>query len=646
MAITPTRIQQQIAHPLEPLSADEISVAVDILRSTRPLPERHRFIQVILHEPPKDQVLAFKNGDEIDREALIVLLDNVEGATYEGVVSITSGEIRSWTHIPDVQPPISLDEFDECEAACKQSPEFQEALRKRGITDIDSVIVDPWSAGSYEDNQGMRLSRALTWVRMGPNDNAYAHPVENLVAIVDLNKMEVVRIEDYGVIPVPTTPGNYSPDAVGQLRTDLKPLEIHQPQGTSFQVEGHHITWQKWQFRIGFTPREGLVLYNIGYEDQGRLRSIIYRASLSEMVVPYGDIAPVHRRKNAFDAGEYNVGALANALELGCDCLGEVHYFDAVLSDTQGNPMTLTNAVCLHEEDYGILWKHFDFRTNQTEVRRSRRLVISWISTVANYEYGFFWYFYQDGTIEFECKLSGIMSTGALHPGETTKYGQVLTEDGLYAPIHEHFLNFRLDMDVDGQENSIYEVNVTREPTGERNPENSAFYARPTLLAKESRAQRNIDPLRGRYWKITNPAVKNALGEPVAYKLEASSNILPFATSEASVSKRASFATRHLWVTPYEYRERHAAGDYPNQHAGGGGLPEWTQGDRNIKDTDLVLWYTLGSQHVPRLEDWPVMPVVYTSFMLRPVGFFDQNPALDVPPEAGHHHGSNGHCSH
>jgi primary-amine oxidase len=224
-------VQIQVRHPLEPLSADEITAAVAILRAERPLPERHRFIQVILHEPPKEQVLGFRDGDEIDRQAFVVILDNVAGATYEVVVSISQGRVLSWETIPDVQPPISLEEFDECERACKDHPAFREALAKRGITDVESVIVDPWSAGAYEDNQGRRLGRGLTWVRMGPQDNAYAHPVEHLVAIVDLNQMEVLRVEDYGVVPVPTTPGNYTENDVESLRTDLKPLEINHPDG-------------------------------------------------------------------------------------------------------------------------------------------------------------------------------------------------------------------------------------------------------------------------------------------------------------------------------------------------------------------------------------------------------------------------------
>src|SRR5215469_6216977 len=508
-----------VHHPLEPLTAEEITAAVHIVRTKRNLHERVRFVSVALHEPAKEVVLNFKQGDPISREAFIILLDNNDGATYEAVVSITEGNVTSWRHIPGVQPTIMLDEFFECEQAVKASPEFQEALRKRGITNFDLLMVDPWSAGNYhgtEEEKTLRLSRALSWVRSDPNGNGYAHPIEGLIAVVDLNKMEVVRVEDYGVVPLPPTAGNYTPEAVGQLRTDLKPIEITQPEGPSFTVTGHEVSWQKWHFRLGFTPREGLVLYTVGYEDQGRIRPILYRASLVEMVVPYGDPRPAHYRQNAFDVGEYGVGTLANSLELGCDCLGSIHYYDAIMTDSRGNIVKMPNVICMHEEDYGILWKHIDWRTNQTEVRRSRRLVVSMIATVGNYEYGFFWYFYQDGSLQHEIKLTGIMNTGALPPGETRRYG-LLVEPGLYAPNHQHFFCMRLDMMLDGPNNTVCEVHTAAEPMGPDNPLGNAFYTTRTPLRTEQEAQQRLDPSSARSWLITNPASLNAMGQPVAY---------------------------------------------------------------------------------------------------------------------------------
>ena len=628
-------------HPLDPLSAAEIEKAVAVLKEQRSLSERVRFESIVLSEPPKELILSFKEGDAVDREAFIVLFDNDTGATYEALISLNEGKVKSWDHVPGVQPRITVDEFYECELAVKKSPEFRAAIKKRGIEDVDLVMVDPWSAGNFgiEAENGVRLSFARCWVRSSPTDNGYARPIEGVIPVVDLNKMEVIRVEDHGVVPLPPNPGNYAAEFVKGFRTDLKPLDIVQPDGPSFEVEGTGVSWQNWNFRVGFTGREGLVLHTISYEDQGRKRPIIYRASLAEMAVPYGDPAPQNFRKNAFDVGEYGIGTMANSLTLGCDCLGQIYYFDAILNDTRGGVVNIPNAVCMHEEDFGILWKHVDWRTGHSEVRRSRRLVVSFIATVGNYEYGFFWYFYQDGTIEFQVKLTGIVNNAAVAPGEVPKYGALVAPQ-VAAHIHQHFFNVRLDMSVDGLKNSVYEVNTEAEPMGIGNPEGNAFFARSPLLTTESEAQRTVDPMAGRYWLIANPSMYNYVDQPVAYKLIPGENVLPFAHPEASFSKRAGFTRKHLWVTPYSPDEMGAAGPYPNQHAGGAGLPEWTRANGNIENTDIVVWYTFGHHHVPRLEDWPVMPVMYTGFSLKPAGFFDQNPAMDIPPSAH----ANGHC--
>ncbi len=638
-----TTFLPSVSHPLDPLSSEEIATASATLISQQQLGPRVRFETIVLQEPPKDAVIRFQAGDPISRNALIVVLDNDAQATYEAIVSLDEQRVVSWEHIPGVQPRVMFDEFAECEAVVQAHPEFQAALRKRGITDPSLVMVDPWSAGDYgfTEEKGRRLVLARSFVRSSPTDNGYARPLEGVTAVVDLNAMEVVRIDDYGFVPLPPDPGNYAAEFVGKFRNDLKPLEITQPEGPSFQLDGQSVTWQKWRMRIGFTPREGLVIHTVSYEDQGRARPVLYRAALSDMVVPYGDPSKDHYRKNAFDAGEYGIGSLTNSLTLGCDCLGEIHYFDAVMNNGRGEPFTIPNAVCMHEEDYGILWKHVDWRTGRTEVRRSRRLVVSSIATVGNYEYGFFWYFYQDGTIQMEIKLTGIVNTAAVPEGETPKYGTLVAPQ-LNAHIHQHFFNFRLDMSVDGEDNSVYEVNTVSEPPGPDNPHNNAFYAEATHLKSELEAQRIIDPMSGRYWLVRHTSAKNALGQPVGYKLMPGENILPFAHPDASVIKRAGFMTKHLWVTPYEPEEMTATGKYPNQHPGGAGLPEYTKNDRNVEHTDVVLWYTVGYHHVPRPEDWPISPVAYCGFHLKPVGFFDTNPVLDVPPSENHNGGCHG----
>src|SRR6266849_5851684 len=437
-----SRRMASITHPLDPLTAAEIERAREIVRTERPLGPRVRVIFIMLHEPAKKVVLAHRPGDVVERAAFVVLVDSVARKTYEAVVSVSGGRVLSWEHVPGVQPAIVLDEFVDCEAAVRADPRWQEAMRKRGVTDLSLAMVDSWSAGNFgfPEDEGRRLVRALTWVRRHAQDNGYARPVANLLTVVDPNARRVLAVDDGGVVPLPPEDANYSPEAAG-TRPGLKPVEIRQPEGPSFELAGHEVRWQKWRMRIGFTPREGLVLHTVSYEDQGRERPVLYRASVADMVVPYGDPRSHYNRRCVFDIGEYGVGQLANSLALGCDCLGDICYFDAVVNDSRGNVTTLANVVCMHEEDYGILWKHFDWRTNYTEVRRSRRLVVSFIATVGNYEYGFFWYFYQDGTIQLEVKLTGIISNGATMPGEPAARWGELVAPQVYGPIHQHFFN-------------------------------------------------------------------------------------------------------------------------------------------------------------------------------------------------------------
>jgi primary-amine oxidase len=623
-------------HPLEPLTAAEIETAVNLIKSVPSCTATTRIISIMLQEPAKWQVHAWPSAPAPDRQAVAVLLENATNAVSNLTLNLTTGVVLSVESGPaGVQPALSMDEQIECEQAVLSSPEFRAALEKHyGVTDTSLVMVDIWSAGYYgsEEEHTRRLTRPLCFLRADATDNGYARPIEGIRPVVDMNKMEVIRVEEYGHWPLPPESCNYAADRVDSRRNGVKPLSITQPEGPSFTLEGNQIDWQNWKLVIGFNAREGLTIHHVRYHDAGRDRSVLYRGSLTEMVVPYGDPRPTQARKNAFDVGEYGMGMCANSLQLGCDCLGHIEYLDAHMSDSRGNPFTIPKAICIHEEDFGILWKHTDRRMpNAPEVRRSRRLVISSVSTVENYEYGFFWYFYQDGNIQFEIKLTGILSLGAVLDGEKPKHGTMIAPR-LYAPNHQHFFNMRLDFDLDGVKNTIQQLDVVADPVDDSNPFENAFHVEATALATEKEALANLNIATGRTWRVINPAVRNAVGEPVGYKFIPGDNALPFASPNAWWRRRAGFVDHHVWVTPYRENEKYAAGDYPNQSTGGDGLTRWIETDRNIENEDVVLWYTFGHTHLPRLEDYPVMPTAYIGFLLKPNGFFDLNPANGLPP--------------
>jgi len=617
------------SHPLDPLSASEIGTAAAIVRAVHDLGAGMRFETIVLHEP---------QAQPGQRRAFVAVYDVSSGDLFEAIVSLSTSTVEHWIPRPGAKPRIAPDEFLLAEQIAKADPRFIAALAKRGITDLSLVCSDPWSCGvfGHADEVGRRLIQTITWVRNRPYDNHYAHPIEGLSAVVDINRGEVVRIDDYGVVPVPREEGNYAARFQKKWRAGLKPIEVVQPEGPSFSVDGYDVAWCGWTFRVGFTPREGLVLHDLHIQDGDVSRSIIKRACLAEMVVPYGHPGGVHPRKNAFDCGEYGIGVLANSLELGCDCLGAIHYFDAVVNRIDGTAETIRNAICLHEEDTGILWKHTDFRTQETDVRRGRRLVISFIATVGNYEYAFYWHLYLDGTIELDVKLTGIINTAGLMQDGSTGRG-TLVSPGVVGHVHQHVFNVRLDMAVDGPNNTVVEVDTVADPPGPDNPWHNALSIVETPLLTEKAARRTGDPARIRSWKIVSRERKTALGHHPGYRLVAHSALRTPASPTNQVGQRAGFVAYDIWVTPTRPDERWPAGDYVNQSNPGEGLPAWTEQDRDVADRPITVWHTFGHNHIVRPEDFPVQPVVHCGFILQPFGFFDRNPTLDIPPAKSTH---------
>jgi primary-amine oxidase len=630
-----------VRHPLDPLTAEEFRRAVTILRHERNTDERWRFASIELKEPPKGTL---GPGNPIPREARVVCWNRDDGQTYKAVVSLTEDRVASWEHHPGEQPNITVDEWHEADHAMREDPRVIEALAARGVTDLGMVLFDTWAYGGSlvaEKHRGMRVGWADVWYRDSEDSNPYANPVNGLHFVVDLNRMELLEVEDDFVVEKPEVMGEYLPKHVPGMtqRSDVKPLEVAQPEGISFVLDGNELRWQKWRMRLGFNYREGLVMHTVGYEDGGRVRSVARRMSFAEMVVPYRDPSPDHYRRTAFDVGEWGMGFMTTSLELGCDCLGEIRYLDAVLHDSKGEPYTIKNAVCIHEEDDAILWKHVDAVAG-AEVRRSRRLVVSFHATVANYEYLVYWRFYQDGNIECEVRATGIMVTSHFPEGAQPPYG-ALVDERTYAPYHQHFLVARLDLDIDGESNTVYASESEALPVGPENPHGLAVVQRNTPLRTEEEGKQDYEWRTQRYWKVVNENVENGLGTPVGYKLVPGDCFPAMLDPSSPVLRRAGVVAHTLWVTPYREDERWPCGEFVNQSEDDAGLAEWTKENRPIENTDVVLWYVFGIHHVTRPEDWPVMPVDIVSFWLKPLGFFDRNPALDVPPNSnGHYHGS------
>ncbi|MGC7100642.1 primary-amine oxidase [Amycolatopsis lurida] len=618
------------------LTGEEIRTVARLVRAEGIGGPRPGFGAVFTDEPDKSLL---RDGVRVPRRARALVVDRTVGQGHDVLIDLDAEKVVSTQVIEHGAPPMLAEEIEILTETLKADPRYIAALAERGITDLSLIQCDTWGVANRSefDVDGKRLWGAISYLRHSPDDNGYAHPIEGVVGVVDMVHRTVVAVHDYGVRPMNDTCSNYTAEHNQPMRTDVVPLEITQPEGVGFRLDGPELTWQKWRLRTNMHPIDGLVLHAVEYNDGDEYRSIMHRGSLAEMVVPYGDPHDEHYWRSAFDAGEYGLGKMVNSLTLGCDCLGEIVYLDAVMADDDGEPHVIKNAVCIHEEDAGILWKHTDWVTGKVDVRRSRKLVISFISTVGNYHYGFYWNLFQDGHIEVDVKLLGIVQTRAIEVGEATPHGTPVA-DNLVATYHQHLFCFRLDMEVDGWQNAVYQNDIDGLPVGTDNPHGNAIALTRTRLERENDGDWVTNPQTARTWSIVNPGKTNRLGVPVGYKLLpgwASDTLI--ARTPSQIANRAGFATRNLWVTPYSPREMHPAGDHPNQDRSGAGLPAWTTANRPVDDTDVVLWHTFGVTHIPRSEDWPVMPTEVAGFMLIPTNFFDQNPALDVPANIAKH---------
>jgi len=613
---------------LAPLTTAEILAVVAVVKADAELGEGALFETIELREPTPEIFRDHIAGKTMERVARVGVSHRDRPGVWKLTVSVAEKRILTKQNFPNARPMVQVEQLMSVERVVKADARFIEACRKRGITDMTGVCVDAWTGGNfgYKEEEGRLISHTFSWLRLRAFENFYAHPIEGLNAVVDIKTGEVLRVDDHpGAPPIPMQELNYDPEFLPAPRPPLKPLNVVQPEGVSFTMDGHAIAWDKWTLAIGFNPRDGLILHDIRWDG----RPIVRRAALAELVVPYGSPERGHYRQNIFDIGEYGFGKFTNSLRLGCDCLGTIHYLDAHLNALDGSPFTIEKAICIHEEDAGVLWKHWDFRADRTILRRGRKLVISCICTVGNYEYAQYWNFTQAGDIDFEMKATGIVNTNACEPGQPGKYASELAP-GLVAPIHQHIFCARLDMAVDGPKNSVVETNTHAEPVSPTNPHGNAFYGEETVLKTELAAARRANLETHRAWKVVNPDKLNHVGRPVAYKLHTPDCVTPFLAEDGPSGIRSSFTRNHLWVTPFQEEERYPAGEFVCNSDGHDSLAELVKQDRPIENTDIVLWHTFGLHHIVRPEDFPVQPSISCGFTLSPAGFFSMNPSNDV----------------
>ncbi|KAI0919608.1 hypothetical protein AcV5_001627 [Taiwanofungus camphoratus] len=658
--------------PLTPDEIVAVSLAVRRYTAANTDIKAIRFITTYLLPPPKKAVLAYLGiplnpGEqpgtppEIVRKAEVDFFDVVKGDAYNAILSLKDAqwELDTLEKLPEgVQPQISVEELLLCEKIIREDKRVQKLAADVGILP-EQLHADGWAIG-YDSRfpKKSRIQQALLFARFSRHDNLYAHPMD-FVPVVDSIAMKVVHIDfpahykskapseslfaKHGLdvqlsrtttappsleedgeaaanrdrIPPPREAWDFLPDLMAQkpggdfkVRDDLKPLHVVQPEGVSFKMNGHVLEWQKWKMHIAFHHREGIALSTITYNDDGNVRPIFYRLSLSEMVVPYGAPEHPHPRKHAFDAGEYGMGTMANELSLGCDCLGQIHYLPGAYVAHDGSAVVIKNVICIHEEDAGLLWKHTDFRVGgRSHAVRSRRLVVSMICTLANYEYIWNYYFYQDGNIELNVRLTGILQVYAKNQDEPTAFGTTLAP-GINAQYHQHLFSIRVDPMVDGLNNTVVETDIIPlpdAPTGSAsNYAGNAFLTKDYPIKVQSEGGREVSYDKDRRWAIINPKKRHPhsnkfVGYQIAGLKGAATKLMT--REDGWVGVRAPFTRKPLWVVKDVEGPKGSrmwpCGKYMPQtrEEPEDSIVKWVQGDDNLAEEDVLVYITTGQNN-------------------------------------------------
>lgn len=623
------------AHPLDPLSAAETDAAIALLRQEGHADRSTRFAAVELDEPAKPAVLAWRPGQPgqaTARKAAIVA--RRDRTVYEGVVDLAARRVERWQAVPGVQSAVLREEWERARHIAMADAGWRSAMARRGYTAFDAVFCAPLAAGNLGDpaEAGRRLVRVACFDRAGTR-NVWARPIEGLIAVVDLDEGRVLRLFDRGPVPVSREAGEFG------LRPYPSPGRGAARAVPGLTVAGHQVRWKNWSFHYRVERRAGLVVSLVRHADAGHRRLVLYRGSLSEMFVPYMDPDPAWSFRTWLDVGEYGFGHSASPLVAGSDCPAGARMLDAVLADDRGRPLPARSVACLFERRRDApLWRHAESANRSYAGRAATELVLRTIPSVGNYDYAIDWVLTEAGALRIDVGATGIVAVkGVAAPdmrdpaaAQDTAHGR-LVAPGLAAINHDHFLSFRLDVDIDGTGNTLVRQQLAPRPVAGDAGRRSLWNVAETPVTEEG-------PVAGdghgtaQVWRIVNPNETTRLGQHPGYEVRPGHGATSLLAADDMPQRRAAFSAAPLWVTAYDPAELYAAGSYPNQSRGGDGLPAYAARRRPVGNADIVLWYTMGFHHLPRPEDWPVMATVWHSVALVPYGFFGRNPSLDAPP--------------
>lgn len=637
-------------HPLDPFTVPEINKIRSILLSYEPFSLSFPSISILsLDEPEKNEVVGWKTGNSFPprRASVIVFLD---GKTHIVTVDLGLGlVVRDVVNIGSGYPMYTIDDLTTALQVTMSDLEFNKSIIARGV-DFNDLICYPPSSGWFgPDEEGKRIVKVQCFSSQN-TPNFYMRPIEGLTVTVDIDRKEIVKITDTGRgIPIPkatNTDYRYTTSSPFSEMTPLtNPMSMEQPKGPSFTVEnGHIVKWANWVFHLKPDVRAGMIISQAKIRaENGEYRSVMYKGFASELFVPYMDPDESWYFKSYMDAGEYGLGATAMALLELNDCPRHAYYMDGVFASADGRPVIQPNMICIFERYSGdIGWRHSEMPVMGLDIRESRpkvTLVARMAASVGNYDYIFDWEFQTDGLIRIKVGLTGMLMVKGTPYENIYNISNVndmtgtLVSENVIGVVHDHFVSFHLDMDIDGANNSFAKVNLVKENTlPGQSPRRSYLKAKRKVAKTENDAKIKLKLYDPSEFHVFNPSKRSRLGNPTGYKIIPGGNAASLLDLDDPPQIRAAFTNNQIWVTPHNKSEQWAGGLLVSQSKGDDTLAVWSARNREIENKDIVLWYTLGFHHIPCQEDFPVMPTVSSSFELKPVNFFDRNPIMGATP--------------
>ncbi|KAJ6851086.1 putative primary amine oxidase [Iris pallida] len=647
-------------HPLDPLTFRELTKVHSVLSahySPGPVPSVH---SLSLHEPDKPLVLSFRPGvDPLPpRRASVVAFDSSSNSVHQLLVDLASAAVlrHDVDSRPSGYPRLTQEDLSRAMSTALGDEGFVAAVRSRGLDPAD-LVCGPLSSGWFgaEEAAGFRVVKIECYALGRGTErspNFFMRPVEGLVALVNLDAGRVIRIVNRNR-EIPVDPGEDTDYRYSAQRSrpashglPVNPMSMEQAKGRSFKVEGGHtIRWAGWEVHIKPDARAGMVVSRarVVDPDTGEWRDVMYKGMVSELFVPYMDPTEGWYFKTYMDAGEYGLGMTAMPLVRLNDCPRGAYYMDAVFAGADGRPFVRPDVVCVFEKyDGDVAWRHSEALIQEMDIREARpkvTLVARTAASVGNYDYIVDWEFQTDGLMRIKVSLSGmLMVKGTVYrntsqvPEQEDLYGTLLAEN-LIGVVHDHFVTFYLDMDVDGPGNSFVKMHMAKQKTSPgESPRKSYVRVTKDVAKTEGEAKIKLKLSDPSEFHVVNPSRRSKVGNPSGYKIVPSATAASLLDEDDPPQYRSAFTNNQIWVTPYNRSEEWAGGLLAYQSQGDDTLATWSDRDRPIENKDIVMWYTLGFHHIPCQEDYPIMPTVSSSFDLKPVNFFRRNPILGAAP--------------